>query len=155
MKINLDKKKYFNIYVYFSCFIILSCVVLNLNTASFDDDNNDDDDHYYCYHHHFISSTIIIILIFTSVNFYFSFVSNSLAYIIIPQNNGKMKINWDKKNLLEHMCIFPALYNLPLILNLNTSTAWKLKFRGRFWTFYIWGMNFSSFQAMEPKNEPS
>ena len=34
-------------------------------------------------------------------------------------------------------------------------TAWKLKFRGRFWTFYIWGMNFSSFQAMEPKNEPS
>ena len=35
------------------------------------------------------------------------------------------------------------------------ETAWKLKFRGRFWTFYIWGMNFSSFQAMEPKNEPS
>ena len=35
------------------------------------------------------------------------------------------------------------------------GTAWKLKFRGRFWTFYIQGMNFSSFQAMEPKNEPS
>ena len=35
------------------------------------------------------------------------------------------------------------------------QTAWKLKFRGRFWTFYIQGMNFSSFQAMEPKNEPS
>ena len=35
------------------------------------------------------------------------------------------------------------------------KTAWKLKFRGRFWTFYIQGMNFSSFQAMEPKNEPS
>ena len=34
-------------------------------------------------------------------------------------------------------------------------TAWKLKFRGSFWTFYIQGMNFSSFQAMEPKNEPS
>ena len=34
-------------------------------------------------------------------------------------------------------------------------TAWKLKFQGRFWTFYIQGMNFSSFQAMEPKNEPS
>ena len=106
--------------MYFSCFIILSCVVLNLNTASFDDDNNDDDDHYYCYHHHFISSTIIIILIFTSVNFYFSFVSNSLAYITIPQNNGKMKINWDKKNLLEHICVYFLLYNLPLILNLNT-----------------------------------
>ena len=106
--------------MYFSCFIILSCVVLNLNTASFDDNNNDDDDHYYCYHHHFISSTIIIILIFTSGNFYFSFVSNSLAYIIIPQNNGKMKINWDKKNLLEHICVYFLLYNLPLILNLNT-----------------------------------
>ena len=35
------------------------------------------------------------------------------------------------------------------------QTAWKLKFRGRFWTFYTQGMNFSSFQAMEPKNEPS
>ena len=94
--------------------------MLNLNTVSFDDDNNDDDDHYYCYHHHFISSTIIIILIFTSVNCYFSFVSNSLAYITIPQNNGKMKINCDKKNLLEHICVYFLLYNLPLILNLNT-----------------------------------
>ena len=106
--------------MYFFSFIILSCVVLNLNTASFDDDNNDDDDHYYCYYHHFISSTLIIILIFTSVNFYFSFVSNSLAYITIPQNNGKTKINWDKKNLLEHICVYFLLYNLPLILNLNT-----------------------------------
>ena len=37
----------------------------------------------------------------------------------------------------------------------STGTAWKLKFRGRFWTFYISDMNFSSFQAMEPKNELS
>ena len=36
-------------------------------------------------------------LIFISVNFYISFVSNSLAFIIIPKNNGKIKINWDKK----------------------------------------------------------
>ena len=28
-----------------------------------------------------------------SVNFYFLFVTNSLAYITIPQNNGKIKIN--------------------------------------------------------------
>ena len=33
--------------------------------------------------------------------------------------------------------------------------ASKLQFLGLFWTFYILGMNFSSFQAMEPKNEPS
>ena len=56
-----------------SCFILLSCVVLNLNTASFDDDDH------YCYHHHFIRSTIIIIITFISVNFYFSFVSNFIS----------------------------------------------------------------------------
>ena len=86
-----------------SCFILLSCVVLNLNTASFDDNDH------YCYHRHFISSTIIIIITFISVNFYFSFVSNSLAYITIPQNNGKMKIDRDKKFTTTYMCIFPAL----------------------------------------------
>ena len=26
----------------------------------------------------------------------FSFVSNSLAYITLPKNNGEIKINWDK-----------------------------------------------------------
>ena len=32
---------------------------------------------------------------FISVNLYFSFVLNSLAYIAIPKNNGKIKINGD------------------------------------------------------------
>ena len=32
-----------------------------------------------------------------AVNFCFSFVLNSLAYIAIPKNNGKIKINWNKK----------------------------------------------------------
>ena len=36
-------------------------------------------------------------LIFISVNFGFSFVLNSLTYITIPQNNGKIKINWNEK----------------------------------------------------------
>ena len=85
-----------------------------MNSASFDDDGH------YCYHHHFVSSTITIIITFISVYFYFSFVSNSLAYITIPQNNGKMKINRDK-NLLQHICVFFLLYNTLLILNLNTS----------------------------------
>ena len=35
--------------------------------------------------------------------FYVSFVSNLLAYIIIPQNKGKEKISWDKK--LTTTCI--------------------------------------------------
>ena len=35
------------------------------------------------------------------------------------------------------------------------ETAWKLKFRGLFWTFINQGMNFASFHAMEPKYEPS
>ena len=97
-----------------SCFILLPCVVLNLNSASFDDVDH------CCYHHHFIGSTIIIIITFISVNFYFPFVSNSLAYITIPQNNGKMKINCDK-NLVQHICVFFLLHNPLLILNLNTS----------------------------------
>ena len=36
------------------------------------------------------------LIFFISVNFCFSFVLNSLAYITIPKNNGKMKINWKK-----------------------------------------------------------
>lgn len=32
-----------------------------------------------------------------SVNFYFSFVLDSLAYTIKPKNNGKLKIKGDKK----------------------------------------------------------
>ena len=43
------------------------------------------------------SQSYMLQLIFISVNFCFSFVLNSLAYITIPQNNGKMKINWNKK----------------------------------------------------------
>ena len=40
---------------------------------------------------------VVLQLIFISVNFYFSFVLNSLAYITIPKNNRNIKINWDKK----------------------------------------------------------
>ena len=36
------------------------------------------------------------LMFFISVNCCFSFVLNSLAYITIPKNNGKMKINWKK-----------------------------------------------------------
>ena len=36
------------------------------------------------------------LIFFISVNFCFSFVLNSLAYITIPKNNAKMKINWTK-----------------------------------------------------------
>ena len=36
---------------------------------------------------------VVLQLIFISVNFYFSIVSNSLAYITIPKNNRKIKIN--------------------------------------------------------------
>ena len=61
------------------------------------------------------------------------------------EGNLRFKIDWAslmvRRNLLFLLCF--------------TLTAWKLKFRGSFWTFYIQGMNFSSFQAMEPKNEPS
>ena len=32
---------------------------------------------------------------FIPVNFWFSFVSNSLAYITIPRNNGKKEINYN------------------------------------------------------------
>ena len=32
-----------------------------------------------------------------AVNFCFSFVLNSLAFITIPKNNGKIKITWNKK----------------------------------------------------------
>ena len=33
---------------------------------------------------------------FIPVNFWFSLVLNSLAYITIPRNNGKIEINWNK-----------------------------------------------------------
>ena len=46
------------------------------------------------------------LIFFISVNFCFSFVLNSLAYITIPKNNGKMKIT-EKINynqfLLQHI----------------------------------------------------
>ena len=37
------------------------------------------------------------LIFFISVNFCFSSVLNSLAYITTPKNNGKIKINWNKK----------------------------------------------------------
>ena len=46
------------------------------------------------------------LIFFISVNFCFSFVLNSLAYITMPKNNGKMKIT-EKINynqfLLQHI----------------------------------------------------
>ena len=36
-------------------------------------------------------------VIFYFSKFYFSFVSNSLAYITAPRNKGKTKINWNRK----------------------------------------------------------
>ena len=36
---------------------------------------------------------VVLQLIFISVNFYFSFVLNSLVYITVPQNNRNIKIN--------------------------------------------------------------
>ena len=39
------------------------------------------------------------------INFRFSFVLNSLAYIIIPKNTAKIKINWNEKityNIYKH-----------------------------------------------------
>ena len=46
-----------------------------------------------------IMQVYVAVNIFISGNFCFSFVSKSLAiaYITIPKNNGKIKINWDKK----------------------------------------------------------
>ena len=61
-----------------------------------------------------------------------------------------MKYPANSSCVLMSLILMNALFYKALIL-----TAWKLKFRGRFWTFYIQGMNFSSFQAMEPQNEPS
>ena len=42
------------------------------------------------------SIAIIIIKGYVAVNFCFPFVLNSLAYITIHKNNGKIKINWNK-----------------------------------------------------------
>ena len=33
---------------------------------------------------------------YVAVNFWFTFVLSSLAYITIPRNNGQIKINWNK-----------------------------------------------------------
>ena len=41
------------------------------------------------------------------------------------------------------------------IFSRYTSNGLETKILRTFWTFYIKGMNVSSFQAMEPKNEPS
>ena len=51
-------------------------------------------------------------LIFISVNFCFSFVLNCLAYITIPKNNGKIKINWNKKLTTTFMIMNQTFYNL-------------------------------------------
>ena len=45
---------------------------------------------------------------FYSVNFCFPFVSNSLAYIIIPQNNGKIKKNWNNKLTTTYIKLLKA-----------------------------------------------
>ena len=45
---------------------------------------------------------VVLQLIFSSVNFYFSFVLNFLAYLTIPKNNRNIKINLDK-NKLQHI----------------------------------------------------
>ena len=39
----------------------------------------------------------------------FFFVSNSLAYIIVPKNNGKEKINWDKKLTTTYVLKFKMI----------------------------------------------
>ena len=39
----------------------------------------------------------------------FFFVSNSLAYIIVPKNNGKVKINWDKKLTTTYVLKFKMI----------------------------------------------
>ena len=44
-------------------------------------------------------------LIHVAVNFCCPFVLNSLAYITIPKNHGKMKINWNKKLTTTYTCI--------------------------------------------------
>ena len=45
---------------------------------------------------------VVLQLIYSSVNFYFSFVLNFLAYLTIPKNNRNIKINLDK-NKLQHI----------------------------------------------------
>ena len=42
-------------------------------------------------------TTFKLQLILISVNFRFSFVLNQLAYITIPKNTGRIKINWNEK----------------------------------------------------------
>ena len=41
--------------------------------------------------------------IYVAVNFYISYVSNSLVFITIPPKNRKIKINWDKKLTTTYM----------------------------------------------------
>ena len=50
---------------------------------------------------------------FLLANFCFSFVSNSLADINIPKNNGKIEINRDKKLATTHTYRFHAPWSLP------------------------------------------
>ena len=45
----------------------------------------------------FSFSIYVVANFFVSGNFYFSFVSTSLAYISIPKNKRETKITWDKK----------------------------------------------------------
>ena len=58
-------------------------------------------------------------LIFISVNFGFSFVLNSLTYITIPKANGKIKINWNKKNKYN---IYTSVYLVQNRENWNIVT---------------------------------
>ena len=74
--------------------------------------------------------------------------------ILCPFNGESIRKFVYENNLLVHgeqLIKFVAILKPDVCL----IAASKLQFRGNFWTLYILGMNFSSFQAMEPKNEPT
>ena len=50
-----------------------------------------------------VARSYMLFLIFFSGNFYFSFVSTSVAYIAIPRNKGKIKTSTADKKLTRHM----------------------------------------------------
>ena len=87
-------------------------------------------------------SLIFALNFFISVNFCFSFVSNSLAYITIPKDNAKIKINWYKKKLI-------TTYTLRVCLCKHRS---KLQFvhcisRAHGAVFKVWGPVTTSFEV--------
>ena len=58
---------------------------------------------------------------FISVSFCFSFVVNSLAYITIPKNNGKIKINWNKE--LTTTCAYTTQLSLLCSWSLSNCSS--------------------------------